>query len=232
VIIKNVKIKDLALYLVKEKILVISDIHMGFEESLNEEGFLIPRFQFKETVDRLKKILDSVKVSEIVINGDLKHEFGKISDTEWRYTIQLLDFLLTYSKKIILVRGNHDTILGPIAYKKGIKIVNYYEVDDFLICHGDKIINSDCKNVIIGHEHPAISLRNSGREEIFKCFLEGKFENKKIIVMPSFNLITEGINILKEKLLSPYLKKSLDNFKIFIVGDTVYSFGDLKNFKE
>ena len=228
----NYKFIDLALYLERKKILVFADFHMGFEESLNEEGFLIPRFQFKETINRLKKILDSVKVNEIVINGDLKHEFGKISDTEWRYTLELLDFLLTYSKKIVLVRGNHDTILGPIADKKGIKIVNHYEVDDFLICHGDKIISSNCKNIIIGHEHPAISLRNSGREETFKCFLEGKFENKKIIVMPSFNLITEGTDILKEKLLSPYLKKSLDNFKIFIIGDRVYSFGDLKNFRK
>lgn len=229
---ENYKFIDLALYLERKKILIFADFHMGFEESLNEEGLLIPRFQFKETIDRLKKILDSVKVNEIVINGDLKHEFGKISDTEWRYTLELLDFLLTYSKKIVLVRGNHDTILGPIADKKGIKIVDYYEIDDFLICHGDKIINSNCKNIIIGHEHPAISLRNNGREETFKCFLEGKFENKKIIVMPSFNLITEGTNILKEKLLSPYLKKNLDNFKIFIVGDKVYSFGDLKNFKK
>src|SRR3989344_341947 len=175
---ENYRFIDLALYLERKKILIFADFHMGFEESLNEEGFLIPRFQFKETIDRLKKILDSVKVSEIVINGDLKHEFGKISDTEWRYTLELLDFLLTYSKKIVLVKGNHDTILGPIADKKGIKIVNHYEVDDFLICHGDKIISSDCKNIIIGHEHPAISLRNSGREETFKCFLEGKFEKK------------------------------------------------------
>ncbi len=100
----NYKFIDLALYLERKKILVFADFHMGFEESLNEEGFLIPRFQFKETINRLKKILDSVKVNEIVINGDLKHEFGKISDTEWRYTLELLDFLLTYSKKIVSKR--------------------------------------------------------------------------------------------------------------------------------
>src|SRR3989344_1788620 len=210
---ENYRFIDLALYLERKKILIFADFHMGFEESLNEEGFLIPRFQFKETIDRLKKILDSVKVSEIVINGDLKHEFGKISDTEWRYTLDLLDFLLSYCKKIVLIKGNHDTILGPIAKKKEIKVVDYYEIDNFLICHGDKIIKSKCRKVIIGHEHPAIGLKSDGREEIFKCFLEGNFKDKKIIVMPSFNLITEGTNVLKEKLLSPYLKKNLDSFR-------------------
>ena len=47
--------------------------------------------------------------------------------------------------------------------------------------------------------------------------------------MPSFNLVIEGTNILKEKLLSPFLKQDLKNFHVFIVEDKIYDFGKLKD---
>ena len=86
--------------------------------------------------------------------------------------------------------------------------------------------------IIIGHEHPAISISKNSRSETFKCFLIGKYKNKNLIVMPSFNILIEGSNILKEKLLSPFLKKSnLDDFEIYVVADKIYNFGKLKNVK-
>jgi len=47
--------------------------------------------------------------------------------------------------------------------------------------------------------------------------------------MPSFCLVTEGTDILKEKLLSPFLDQDLKNFDVFVVADKVYDFGKLKN---
>ena len=47
--------------------------------------------------------------------------------------------------------------------------------------------------------------------------------------MPSFNLMTEGTDILNETILSPYLKQNLNNFKVYIVGDKVYNFGRIKD---
>ncbi|GAF89407.1 unnamed protein product, partial [marine sediment metagenome] len=54
---KNIKILDLCLYLKKEKILILADTHIGYEEALNKQGILIPRFQFKEIIERLEKVL-------------------------------------------------------------------------------------------------------------------------------------------------------------------------------
>jgi len=226
---KNIEIIDLCLYLKKEKVLVIADTHIGYEESLNKQGVLIPRFQFKEVIKRLEKVFSRVKVDKVVMNGDIKHEFGTISEQEWRHTLMLLDFLKRYCNEVILVKGNHDTILGPIARKRDVKVVDEYMVGDVLVVHGDKIPSKlkGVKTIIIGHEHPAVSIKEGVRSELFKCFLKGKFGRGVLIVQPSFNLVTEGTDVLKESLLSPFLKQELSDFEVFIVGDKVYDFGKL-----
>jgi len=231
-IIKCIKIIDLGLLLVNEKVLVIADSHIGYEEALNKQGVLIPRLYFKDTLKRLEEILAKTgDLNVIVINGDIKHEFGTISDQEWRNTLKLMDFLSKHCKELVLVRGNHDKILGPISKKRNIKFVDNIIIGDKLILHGDKvddmIKNKSIKTVIIGHEHPAVSLNDGAKVERYKCFLKGKFKGKNLIVQPSFNLVTEGTDVTKEKLLSPFLKE-ISNFEVFIVGDKVYDFGKLK----
>ena len=226
--IDNIEIIDLALKYNDN--LIFSDFHMGYEEYLNKQGILAPRFQLEETLKRLKNILSKIKINRIIINGDLKHEFGKISRQEWKDTLKLLDFLSENCNEIILIKGNHDTILDIIAEKRSIKIFNSFKIDDILIIHGDKLVNIDknIKKIIIGHEHPAISLKEL-RVEKYKCFLVGKYKGKTLIVQPSFNLVLEGTDIRKEHLLSPYLQQDLGNFEVFIVGDKIYHFGKVKD---
>jgi putative SbcD/Mre11-related phosphoesterase len=232
----NLKIVDLGLLIKDKRILIFSDFHIGYEESLNKQGILVPRFQFKEVVKRLGKIffeLKKIKINKIIINGDIKHEFGRISEQEWRETLRLLDFLTKFCDEIVLVKGNHDTIIGPIAKKKKVSVVDYYFTGDILITHGHKIPNKNilkkAKTIVIGHEHPAISLKEDVRIEKFKCFLKGKYKRKKLIVMPSFCLATEGTDVLSEKLLSPFLDQDLRNFEVSVVADKVYDFGKVKN---
>ena len=206
-----------------------------YEESLNKQGFIFPRFQYAETIKHLKKILKNLEIKKVVINGDLKHEFGTISETEWRYTLKLLDFLFEHCRKIILIKGNHDKILGPIADKKGLEIRKNYVIGTTMVLHGDKIPQGkkfdSMKRLIIGHEHPAISLHKCGRLEKFKCFLKGNFVKKELIVMPSFNLVTEGTDILQENVLSPFLNQKLAGFHVFIASEGTYHFGTVKDIR-
>jgi hypothetical protein len=239
-LIKNPEIEAIgpSLWLEKGHTLIVADLHIGYETALNKEGILVPRFQFKETEKMFKQLFSHLrdkKIKTVVVNGDLKHEFGEISSQEWRETLNILDLLGMHCENIILVKGNHDTILGPIATKRNLKIVDYYCFDDICILHGNKIMkNKDiekAKVIIIGHEHPAISLREGSKVEKYKCFLLGKWKSKKLIVMPSFFPLVEGADIKKEELLSPYLYQNLKKFDIFILGDNVYSFGKLNNIR-
>ncbi|MDD5253946.1 MAG: metallophosphoesterase [Candidatus Nanoarchaeia archaeon] len=222
---KGIEIIDLGLYLKKYETLIISDLHLGYEELLKEEGYLFPLNQYKDLIERLKKIIDKVKIERIIINGDLKHDFGSILRSEWKGVLDILDFLK--DKEVIIIKGNHDKMIEPIANKKGIKVVNRFDIDNITIIHGD-IIPIELKEiVIIGHEHPAISFKDKPYEK-FKVFLKGKFGKSKLIVMPSFNLIFPGTDIRKDKLLSPFLGKDISEFEVFIVEDKVYNFGKVK----
>ena len=237
-IIEGIKIVDLCLYIPESQVLILGDVHFGFEESLNKQGILVPRFQFEDVMKKIESVLDSVKVRTVVFNGDIKHEFGNISKTEWRHSLKLLDLLLKYSKEIVFVKGNHDTVLGPIAEKRNVKVVNHYYLDRIYVCHGHEVpVDEDFEKaqvVVIGHEHPAVGLYKDGRVETFKCFLRGIYKNKRLLVMPSFNQVTEGTDLLKEKLLSPFLNRAdLDKFKVYVVNESqVYTFGHLSNLRK
>ncbi len=305
-IFDNIELIDLAIY--TNKTLIVTDFHIGYEEALNKQGLMVPRFQFQEIMKRLEKIfskLKNKKVERIIVNGDLKHEFGTISEQEWRHTLRLLDCFGQHCKEIVLIKGNHDTILGPIAKKRNVRVLehfiigpmesamgkntlerssvstpltinknsiknitinnkaqfkinknkklmekiniknkiqksfkNYYNKKNsknkILVIHGDKIPNKellkDVKTIIIGHEHPAVSIREGPRAEVFKSFLIGKWKKYKIIVQPSFNLVVEGTDVLKEEVLSPFLKNNLGNFEAVVVADKLYRFGKLNYF--
>ncbi|MFP4403864.1 MAG: metallophosphoesterase [Nanoarchaeota archaeon] len=235
IILDDIKLIDLSIFLEKTKTLIISDIHIGYEESLNKQGFLIPRHQFKLTYDKLNKLLKKTKPKRIIINGDLKHEFGIISQTEWVHTLKIIDLLLSFSSNLCLIKGNHDNILDPITKKRNIEIKDYIILDNLLIIHGNKLPENNLlkgiTTIIIGHEHPAISIENYPRTEKFKCFILGKYKSKNLLVLPSFNLITTGTNILKEKLLSPFLNQDMNNFNVYIIGNEIFDFGKIKDLK-
>jgi hypothetical protein len=279
-IFNNIELIDLAIY--TNGTLIVTDFHIGYEEALNKQGLMVPRFQFPEIIKRLDNIfkkLKTKKIERIIVNGDIKQEFGTISDQEWRHTLKLFDYFRQYCKEIILIKGNHDTILGPIAKKRNVKVVEHYLIskinkktitkvplktknnkktikkikinnriektikklkiinkkelkNKILVMHGDKIPDKDLlkksKIIIIGHEHPAVSIREGPRTEIFKAYLTGKWKGKNLIVQPSFNLVTEGNDVIKEELLSPFLQQNLRNFDVIVVADKMYRFGKLK----
>ena len=232
-IIGNIEAIGLALYF--DSVLVISDVHIGYEEVLNKQGVLVPRVQYEDISNSMKSIfnkLEGKKIDKMIVNGDLKHEFGAISEQEWRNTLKFIDLLSKYCKEIILIKGNHDTILGPIAKKRNVRIADSIIIGKALITHGDKLPDKEtlrkADTIIIGHEHPAVSLKDGPRIETYECFLKGRFKGKNLIVQPSFNNLIEGTDILKHKILSPFLDQNLDNFEVFVVEDKVYDFGKLK----
>ncbi|MFH1234040.1 MAG: metallophosphoesterase [Candidatus Diapherotrites archaeon] len=225
---------SLGLFIEKEKILAITDLHLGYEEMLNAQGVFLPRTNFEKIRTALTEMLKELpKLDIIVILGDLKNEFGFISRQEWTEVIEMLQFLQKHCKKIVLIKGNHDKILGPLVKWEGLKIQEefYITKTGVLFLHGDKIPKSEnfrkAKTVVIGHEHPAVSLREGIKSEMFKCFLNGKFKGKNLVVLPSIDMASVGTNVLTQKLLSPFLQQDLGKFECWLVEDRAYYFGKL-----
>ncbi|MEM4247403.1 MAG: metallophosphoesterase [Candidatus Woesearchaeota archaeon] len=228
----GIEIIDLALYLKEQDVLVLSDLHIGFEESLMRQGVLVPRFHYKDIIDRLEQVFARIKPRWVVLNGDLKHEFGAASSQEWKETMRFFDYLQRKCEKIVVVKGNHDPSLGPLADKKGIQVVTELKLGKVLICHGDSMPKTkDAEVIIVGHIHPAVSLRENGRVERFKCFLKGKYNKSVLIVQPSFHPSVEGSDVTKEKVKCP-LAPDFGDFDVCVVDDArkkVLEFGKVRD---
>ncbi len=217
-----------SLFLKEHSALVINDLHLGYEESLHHKGVLVPKFQLEDILKLMGDILEKTAAKKVIINGDLKHEFGKVLKQEWKEVWRFLDFLSAKGKEVVIIQGNHDPLLKLISEKKGVSIVKSLNLGDILIVHGDELVETKAKRLIIGHEHPAITLRQGSKKEKYKCFLKGLWNQKELIAVPSFNPLLEGSDILKEDLLSPFLK-DIGDFEVFIVGkDRVLPFGKVK----
>jgi len=231
--------------LIDNEILVISDTHIGFEEHIIEKG-IFPNIQLKEILYDLGEIFEKLKrekivLKKIIVNGDLKHEFGKISDSEWREVLELLDYLGKHCSEIILIKGNHDNILGPIAKKKKVLLVDFYVHKDICFMHGNRRYKKEIeakkiKILVFAHLHPAITLSDKYKKEKYKCFLVGKWKKKEIIVLPSFSNISFGydLNSLVDKNDEGFLivpSRTLKTFDVLIYNskeDKIYDFGRLK----
>ncbi|OYT42676.1 MAG: phosphoesterase [Candidatus Aenigmarchaeota archaeon ex4484_224] len=209
-----------AIFIPKISSLVISDLQLGYEQYLASKGIFVPQTQLKEILKDLKELIKITKPKKLIINGDLKHEFGKASEQEWKEVRKLTSFLEKEVKEIILVRGNHDNYLLTIASHLGLKVYDpIYCQKEFCFTHGHKKVDipKECKFLIIGHEQPAILLR-SGLDRIkIPALIYGKWERINLICLPSFSPLASGVAINaieKEELLSPILKEAnLDNFK-------------------
>ncbi|HLC57126.1 MAG TPA: metallophosphoesterase [Candidatus Nanoarchaeia archaeon] len=224
---QGIEIHDLSLYIPKSKALVIGDLHIGFEEALNKQGVLIPRLQFKETYSKISALLEKLTPKKVILVGDVKHEFSTISNQEWNNLLKIFDLIKQHSG-LIIIKGNHDTILKPVAERRNIKVVSSYSLGNIQFLHGDIIRRGLKPIVVIAHEHPAISFKERPTEK-FKCFLKGKFKSSVLIIMPSFNQISEGSDITKNHPLSPFLKEAnINNFEVWVIQDKPYYFGRLK----
>ena len=114
-ILPDIKIIDLALYLEKQKTVIIGDLHLGYEEMLNKKGILVPGFQYKKILVHLNFIFSKCYAEKVIIAGDLKHEFGTITEQEWREVLNFLDYLSKKAGNIVLIKGK---IFCPLHPKK------------------------------------------------------------------------------------------------------------------
>lgn len=231
------------LFFIKEKILVVGDLHLGYEEALRQRGLDVPLNQFEEMKEELEKTILNIKarygkIEQVIFLGDIKHHFNYMA-TEREELKKLISFLKKYVEEnnIIFIRGNHE------KNEKNGKYVDYYILKDIAFIHGHRdfleIYAKEINLVVMGHLHPTITLSDKMKikREKYKCFLVGKYKNKEIIIVPSFLSITEGVAANEFNDESGYdfsivPNKELENFRVFTVselGEEALDFGKLKD---
>lgn len=199
--------------------LIIADLHL----SMMQESSFIPIIFEKEILKDLKELKKQSKTNTLIINGDIKHDFGKEKE-DFFYLSNFLDKLKEIYNQIIIIQGNHDNYIKNIALKKDITVVKRINFGNkIVITHGDYYYNDFEKNkiFIIGNEHPFLKIREYNLE--IPVFLI----NKKLIVLPPFNKFLKGNNVLNKSFLSPYLKKIKETKIVYVENNKLINFGTL-----
>ncbi|AHL21694.1 metallophosphoesterase [Thermococcus nautili] len=205
------------------KNLIIADLHLGYEIAMAREGFYLPRV-FHEVVGDLKGLIRRERPKRLIINGDLKHSFIP----EWRERAELKAFFEEINplvEEIVLVRGNHD--VGTLWLRElGVEVVDELELGRWKLVHGHKVVEGE--RFIIGHEHPAIRLRDEvGAIVKVPAFLLGE----KLIVLPAFSPWAYGNDVLRE-IVSPFLRFYSEDFRVLVpVGNELLDFGRLSSLR-
>ncbi len=212
--------------LIVENFLVIADLHMGYEKTLEDKGYNIPTLR-KDFVKRIKNLQKTTSSSKLIILGDIKHNVP-ISTKDERY--ELPKFFREISKffdEIIVIKGNHDGNIEKMVHEEKVKILPEYIHKNFTFIHGHRYPSEKAmqsKIIFMGHTHPTYKIKDgSGIKHNYACWTIGKINSKKldkykkiscekVIIVPSFNQLTTGY-----KGLSGPLAKAIKREEIYLI---------------
>ncbi len=233
-------IAGLGLFIRELSALIVADLHMGYEEALEAQGIHLPPVQYKKIRELTEAMLEETGAERLIVLGDVKHEFGSALRQEWSEVLDYFGALKERGVEVHVVRGNHDNFLIPILKRLEVPLHDpYLRMGDYIFVHGHKPLPVEAYSgegalVVMGHEHPAILLRDElGVKMKFKCFLEGTHEGKRLIVVPSLSPLMPGteLNLTpRDSLLSPVLRAAdVDTFRVYVVDMEagVFDFGPL-----
>jgi putative SbcD/Mre11-related phosphoesterase len=202
-----------ALYLERYNYIVLADLHFGFEEAMSRQGVFLPRLQLKKIQKIIIKIRNILDARRLIVNGDIKHDFSRLLRSEKVETAKFLKTTFDAGfEEVIVVRGNHDNYIGPIIRNLGGEFVEELTLGNILITHGHKRLDkSDFEDIIIiGHEHPSISVSIGGLRAKFPALLviprtDGGF----IIVLPAAGAYQTGnsVTLDRSSYLSPIVRE-------------------------
>ncbi len=197
-----------AALLLDENVLVVADLHLGYEAALEQEGLSIPRVQTKKIEQYLLGTIEAVRPSKVVVAGDLKHNFSRNLTQEWQDVARFVGALRGLVS-LEVVKGNHDNYLGIILSEHGVPFRREVQHSGVRIVHGHEGVLTDAPT-IMGHIHPSIRLKDSvGASLKDPCFLFEPARN--VLVLPALSLVSPGTDVASQDWsddISPMLASS------------------------
>jgi DNA ligase-associated metallophosphoesterase len=172
----------------EEKILLISDLHIGKISHFRKSGIPVPAQALRKNFDQLDLLMRTVKPRQVLFIGDLFHsEINNEWDQfcEWRSDHR--------STPMEIVLGNHDR-LTMACYDDAFLAIHKEETSLFPFTfshHPRKTFKRD-EFVICGHVHPVIVLEGRANERVrLPCF----YFSEQQCILPSFGYFTGGYEI-------------------------------------
>jgi uncharacterized protein len=171
----------------EEKILILSDLHLGKTGHFRKSGIAVPAAVMKEDMQRLVAAIQFYNPLQVVIVGDLFHS---VENKEHELFLKWRNDLLHIP--VLLVKGNHDIVPETWYKKANIETVDkIWHKNNFVFVHqiedaAKEDLNED-NYFFSGHIHPAVSIKGLGRQSLrFPCF----YFTKQYAVLPAFGKFT------------------------------------------
>ena len=205
----------------EKKNLIVTDIHIGFENSMiSNKIFTGKNSSINELIQELTEIIDIEKPNSVILLGDIKSSIKNISRNEWD-EIPLFFKKIREKCDIVMIPGNHDANIQRLIPDNISMISSTGMVDEnILLTHGHVMPSENFSHVdkiIMGHLHPIFFQENSiiNGQRVWvsmKTEKENIFPNKtgeiEIIIVPSFNKYFYTIQKKQhKKSISPIINK-------------------------
>lgn len=174
-----------ALYWVEQKMLIISDAHLGKISHFRKHGSALPAKAVFKNFSRLDELVAYFIPEKICFLGDLFHSaFNK----EWFF---FEEWTIRTALPIVLIAGNHD-IISPKKYEElRISVVSEWQLDRFLLTHYPE--EREGFFTLSGHLHPSVMLTGEGRQFLkLSCF----FRSENQMILPAFGEFT-GTSVME-----------------------------------
>ncbi len=140
---------------------VIGDLHLGFEEKLNEGGYNV----YSKNDDLLADVT-ALGTKKLMMLGDVRNKFTEILPKEAGALSKFLNQLADRFDEVIITKGNHDGGLSKIASNiGGVSLVDEFSYRGTGFMHGhrmpSKSLSETVAVVCTGHLHPAVVVYDS-----------------------------------------------------------------------
>jgi len=200
-----------ALWLERERTLVVADLHLEKGSSFARKGQMLPPYDTRETLARLEAEARVTGAAAIVLLGDTFHD-GEAEERLDREDAARLTALAA-GRDLVWVVGNHDED-GPAALPG--------QVLADLALAGLNLIHEPtagpARAEVAGHLHPCARVVGKSASVRRRCFVT----DGERLILPAFGAYAGGLNILDAAfaplLVRPPLTAALGRGRVHPVG--------------
>jgi putative SbcD/Mre11-related phosphoesterase len=217
----------------ESRTLVVADLHLGYVWAHRFEGQLLPLSAREDSTERLLELIASYRPADVVLLGDVVHRV--VPAPELRSEVRRLATEVAGRARLRIVMGNHDAHLSTLLTDIGVKVETALQLNagSHLLLHGDGPDDGErvaaafretapSGRVIIGHEHPALTLSDGVSSSVkCPCFLA----SREVLVLPAFSRWAAGTNAREGRFLSPFARRTRFDRGIAILADKLLPVG-------
>jgi len=173
-----------ALFWPARESLIVADLHLEKGSSLARKGTLLPPYDTRATIDRLRAAIETYCPRRVICVGDSFHDSTGSQRLSGEDRAELA--ALIHQLDWLWIIGNHDPVpphgLGG-AVADGLV--------DGALSFRHEALDDGAPGEISGHYHPVARLRVKGRTVSGRCFVNDGAR----LILPAFGAYTGGLDV-------------------------------------